>query len=184
MPNYKRLFIENSHVFITIVANERKFILIDNISILRESFKEAKVIYDFEIYAGVVLPDHMHLLLKPQNINEYPKIIRAIKYNFSTKFNSGGIAIPPYEREKCARALHCCHNNIWQHRYYEHTIRDEEDFNNHLDYIHYNPVKHGYTQNVKDWEFSSFDKFVKLGQYEKNWGSYKDIEKIKDLDYE
>lgn len=60
---------------------------------------------------------------------------------------------------------------IWQRRYWEHTIQDEEDFNHHLNYIHYNPVKHGYVNNVIDWEWSSFHRYVENGFYEKNWGS-------------
>ena len=58
---------------------------------------------------------------------------------------------------------------IWQRRYYEHTIRDEKDFNRRMDYIHYNPVKHGYVKRANDWSFSSFQKYVKLGYYDQEW---------------
>lgn len=74
--------------------------------------------------------------------------------------------------------------DIWQRRYWEHTITSEQDLYNHLDYIHYNPVKHNYVQNVKDWEYSSFHKFVKMGYYAHNWGSCEEIKNIKDLCYE
>lgn len=173
MPNYRRLFIDNSYLFITIVTSQRKSVLIENISLLQESFKEASYIYKFEIYAISILPEHLHMILIPENINDYPKIIRAIKYNFSEKINAGGIAIPPYEKK-----------SIWQKRYYEHTLRDDEDLNKHLDYIHYNPVKHGLVKQVKNWEFSSFHKFVEIKNYDTNWGNFQDIEKIKDLNYE
>lgn len=73
---------------------------------------------------------------------------------------------------------------IWQRRFYEHLIRDENDLSKHLDYIHFNPVKHQYTKSVKDWSFSSFNKFVKLKNYDINWGSDFDIEEIKELEYE
>lgn len=73
---------------------------------------------------------------------------------------------------------------IFQRRYWEHTIRNEEELNEQINYIHYNPVKHGYVHSVKDWDFSSFHKFVQLGLYEENWGSLKDIENIKNLDFE
>ena len=73
---------------------------------------------------------------------------------------------------------------IFQRRYWEHTIKDEEELNNQINYIHYNPVKHGLVNNVKDWQYSSFHKFVEQGMYEFNWGSDKDIENIKDLDFE
>jgi len=172
--NYRRLFIQGSYVFLTVVTYNRKKFLIDNIDLLREAFKETKTHFEFEIFAISVMPDHFHILLKPENIKDYPKIIKSIKYNFSDKFDVVGLASPTYDKGK----------QIWQRRYHEHTIRDEDDLYKHLDYIHYNPVKHGLTQNVKDWEHSSFEKFVKRGNYELNRGSYEDIEKIKELDYE
>lgn len=200
MPNYRRLFIDNSYLFITIVTHNRVPILIDNVSILRKSFKQAKEIYEFDIYAISILPDHFHMILIPENIKDYPKIIRAIKYNFSKMINDGGIAIPPYisrspsvsgDSVQCqTRAVgqECLsykrNKEIWQKRYYEHTIISEEDLHNHLDYIHYNPVKHGHVKCVKDWEHSSFHKFVEQNNYDINWGSEKDIEKIKELSYE
>lgn len=73
---------------------------------------------------------------------------------------------------------------IFQRRYWEHTIKNEEELNNQINYIHYNPVKHGLVNKVKDWQHSSFHKFVKLGLYENDWGSAKDIENIKDIDFE
>ena len=65
---------------------------------------------------------------------------------------------------------------IWQRRFWEHMIRDENDFNRHLDYIHWNPVKHGYVTNVIDWPHSSFHKFVKMGWYSENWGYQDDVD--------
>ena len=69
-------------------------------------------------------------------------------------------------------------------RFYEHTIINQDELNNHINYIHYNPVKHGYVQNVKDWEHSSFHKFVENKLYDENWGCSADIENIKNLDFE
>lgn len=174
--NYRRLFIQGSYVFLTVVTYNRQPILIKNIELLRNSFKETKKHFDFEIFAVSILPEHLHILLRPKNIKDYPNIIKSIKYNFSINFSTVGLASPTYatKREK----------SIWQRRYHEHSIRDDQDLYKHLDYIHYNPVKHGLTQSVKDWEYSSFDKFVKLGNYEINWGTNKDIENIKELDYE
>lgn len=155
------------------ITDKRKPILIDNIELLRKSFKRAKEIYNFELFGCVILPDHIHLLLRPENIEDYPKIIRAIKYNFSHGFNDGGIAIPPYAKKQ-----------IWQNRYWEHTIKNDEDLYKHLDYIHYNPVKHGHVKNVKDWEFSSFFKFVEMKNYDLDWGSTDQIKHIATLDYD
>lgn len=185
MPNYRRLFIPNSYLFITIVTNKRQPILIDNVDLLRKSFKAVKEVYNFEIFASVILPDHIHLIIIPKNINEYPKIIRAVKYNFSKMINDGGIAILPYKNDNCRAGLPPCQNKtIWQRRYWEHTIRDEEDLHKHLDYIHYNPVKHGLTQNVKDWGFSSFNKFVESKNYDIDWGSVDDVKNIATMDYD
>lgn len=178
MPNYKRLFIQNSYVFLTIVTNYRCPILIDNIEILREAFKNTKMNYDFEIIAGVVLPNHLHTIIEPKDINEYPKIIHSVKYYFSKNTNAGGIVIPPYELNKSK--INKGEKGIWQRRYFEHTIINEDDLNKHIDYIHYNPVKHGHVKNVKDWNFSSFHRFVKKNLYEENWGS-ENIEKFSNL---
>ena len=73
---------------------------------------------------------------------------------------------------------------LFQRRFFEHTICSQEELNNHINYIHYNPVKHGYVKCVKDWQYSSFHKFVKNNLYEENWGSAKDIEKFKSLNIE
>lgn len=182
MSKYKRIFIQNSYLFITIVTNHRHQILVDNIDILRLAFKNSKMIYSFEIFASVILPDHMHLLLRPEKIEEYPKIIRAIKYSFSKNLPNGGIVIPPYNQTKSK--LSKGDKGIWQRRYWEHSILDDEDLYKHLDYIHYNPVKHGFCNCVKDWKYSSFDKFVKLKNYESDWSSHEDIKIIETLNYD
>lgn len=85
--NYKRLFLENTYIFITIVTNKRQKILINNINLLRKSFCECKKQYNFDIFSIVILPDHIHMIIKPENINEYPKIIGRIKQYFTK--NSG-----------------------------------------------------------------------------------------------
>jgi len=170
--NYKRLFIHGGYVFLTVVTNQRKPILINNIDLLRTAFKNTKKNYAFEIFAIVILPDHFHVLLEPQNINEYPKIISSIKHFFSRNINDVGQVCPTYDRTK----------GIWQRRYFEHTIRDEDDLNNHLDYIHYNPVKHGLVKAVKAWEFSSFHNFVKMKNYDETWGHFEDVKHIETME--
>ena len=176
--NYKRIFAQNHPVFLTVVTNKRLPILIENIDLLRSSFKDVKKYHDFEIYAAVILPDHFHLIINPENIKKYPRIIFSIKYYFSKNLNI------PIDAEISQSRLNKKEKGIWQKRYYEHTIRNEKDLYNHLDYIHFNPVKHGYVDNVKDWEYSSFHKFVKLKYYDINWGNFEDINNIKNLDYE
>lgn len=181
MSNYKRYYLDNYYIFITIVSYNRKPILISNIKLLRESFKEALKMFDFEIFGSVILPDHMHLIIRPNDANKdnYSKIIGMIKRTFTQLIDEAirdeNISISRQKRnEKC----------IWQRRFYDHIIRNENDLYKHLDYLHYNPVKHGYVKNVRDWEFSSFNKFVKLKNYESNWGIEFDIKDIIKLDYE
>lgn len=159
--NYKRVFVENSLVHIVLVAYHRKKIFINNIELLRKALLNARKFFKFEIIAICVLPDHIHMILKPQNIYEYPKIVTSIKYYFSKNYDVGG-GTPTYgynnKREK----------GIWQRRFYEHTILDEEDLNKHIDYIHYNSYKHlGIAP--KNWSFSSFSKYAEEGYYKQNW---------------
>ena len=184
---YKRLFIDGSYVFLTVVTVDRRNILIKNIELLRQAFKNAKKYFNFDIIASVILPDHLHILIKPKNIKDYPKIITSVKFYFSRRFDVVGQECPTY---KCKnnnnnQNIYPCPTydrgkGIWQRRYHEHTIRDEKDLNNHLDYIHYNPIKHGCAKNVNDWEYSSFEKFVESGNYEQDW-MYSDKERFENL---
>ena len=116
MADYKRLFLEGHSYYITIVTHRRSPILVDNIEALRESFRESKKYYDYSIDAIVVLPEHLHMIITPKQANDYPKIIRAIKYNFSTKITK--------ELEQSVAREKKGMNSIWQKRYYEHTIRN------------------------------------------------------------
>ena len=168
--NYRRLFLKNGLVFLTIVTNNRIPILIKNIELLNQSYKNVILHYKFDLIAFCILSDHIHCIIKPSNIEDYSKIVKSFKYSFTKNFNVG-LVNPTYKK-------------LWQNRFWEHTIRDENDLNIHLNYIHYNPVKHKLVNNVKDWEYSSFHNFVENNVYDKNWGSITDIEKIKDLDFE
>ncbi|EKE04691.1 MAG: hypothetical protein ACD_20C00022G0016 [uncultured bacterium] len=179
MPNYRRAFVDNHYIFITTVTYKRNPILVENIKLLRESFKKAKEHYCFDIYAAVILPDHIHLIIQPEVIKSYPKIIAAVKWYFSKHIDSE--YINNVKDKLSASKLKRQEKGVWQRRYWEHTIRNEEGLNNYLDYIHYNPVKHGYVNNVKDWKHSSFHKFVKDKIYDENWGSFEDIKHIQNL---
>lgn len=177
--NYRRVFVPNGYVHIIITSYNRRSIFIDNIDILRTAFKNVLKLYKFEIIAICVLPEHIHMILHPKNIDSYPQIISSIKYYFSR--NVGQVC--PTDNLKIGYK-NKREKGIFQRRYYEHTIKNEIELNNQINYIHYNPVKHGLVKNVKDWRYSSFCKFVKQGLYDINWGCSKDIENIKDLDFE
>ena len=180
MPNYKRVFADNHYIFITVVTFKRNPILTENIELLRESFKKTQSKYNYEIFGIVILPDHFHMILKPANIDEYPKIISLIKWHFAWNIDDRYIMKNQLSQSNIKRK----EKGIWQRRYYEHTIRNEESLYKHLDYIHFNPVKHNHIKNVKDWKFSSFYKFVNKGFYDINWGNMENIKHIQDLELE
>jgi len=152
MANYKRLFIAGYSYYITIVTHRREPILIKNIDILRESFKESKQYYKYQIDNIVILPEHLHMIITPQNALEYPKIIHSIKYNFTKRYK------PEKDIEQSISRYKRKIQPIWQKRYYEHTIRDEKDYIRCIEYIKTNPIKHNLVTNQEDWEYSSFYK--------------------------
>ena len=183
MPNYKRYYIENKYIFITVVTYNRNPILIQHIDLLRDCFRETLKKFDFEIFGSVILPEHFHIIIKPKDSKEdnFSKIIGTLKRKFTQSLNRIGAYDAPYSPSQEERK----EKPVWQRRFYEHIIRNEKDLYSHLDYIHYNPVKHGYVKSVKDWEYSSFGKFVKLKNYEIDWGNQlKDIKNLETLEYE
>ena len=169
--NYKRLFLPNSIVFITVATHQRKPILITYIELLRQAFQTANIKYPFELVAFIVNPDHFHILIKPADITTYPKIIGMIKRTF-TKL------LPIEHTLNTSREA-----NVWQRRYWEHIIKNDTDLQKHLDYIHYNSVKHAGI-SPKDWPYSSFRKFVEQERYELEWYNMDDKNQISMWDME
>ena len=154
--NYRRIFLDGYSYYLTLVTQGRKPLLIEHIELLRDAFKRSKERYDYRIDAIVILPDHIHMIITPRSATDYPKIIRHIKRSFVYGLDStikeeskNELSHKKYERG---------HAGIWQERYYEHTIRDEKDFLEILEYMKYNPLKHGLTENIDTWEYSSFYK--------------------------
>ena len=167
--NYRRVYINDSKIFITMVTSKRHPILIENIEILRNSFKQTKQKIKFNIDAIVILPDHLHMIIKPEDIKKYPEIIKGIKAFFSKNIDE--TKIENYKLTKSRKDKK--EKDIWQRRYWEHTITNEKDLNMHIDYIHYNPVKHGYTDKAANWKYSTFRKYAKQGLYDENWCDFK-----------
>lgn len=129
---------------------------------LRHAIIETRKKLPFKIDAWVILPDHMHCIwTMPDNDGDYSKRWSMIK-RLSSK------QCPQYHMVTHSKRQE---NGIWQRRFWEHTIRDDNDYERHMDYVHYNPVKHGYVQQVKAWQFSSFHRLVKQGVYDPDWGS-------------
>ena len=153
---YRRSYIAGATYFFTVVVAGRKPIFRDPgaVDVLRKAFRHVRNKYPFEIDAICVLPDHLHCLWTlPEDDVDYSMRWRLIKTRF-TKTNESMIASP-----------------VWQKRFWEHLIRDDKDLSNHVDYIHYNPVKHGLVERPADWRYSSFGKWVEHGHYTPDWGS-------------
>ena len=122
----------------------------------------------FTIEAVVLLPDHLHTIWTlPDDDSDFSTCWALIKEAFTRRFLSAGgtesIRTPSRIRHR--------ERNVWQRRFWEHTIRDEDDFKRCLDYVRYNPVKHGLVERVRDYPWSSFTRYVRLGEYELEWGS-------------
>ncbi|KJV05668.1 REP-associated tyrosine transposase [Methylocucumis oryzae] len=155
---YRRLYQPGARYFFTVVTENRQPILIEHIERLRAAFRLCKSRYPFEIDAIVVLPEHLHTLWRlPENDDDFSKRWMVIKRKFSAGLPSRVISdSKTKKREK----------GIWQRRFWEHYIRDENDWRQHVDYIHFNPVKHGYVSRPQDWPYSSFNQAVHKGWYE------------------
>ena len=152
MANYKRIFEDGYNYFLTVVTHQRNPILISNITLLRESFAVSKAKFRYRIDAIVILPDHFHMIITPEIAQEYPKIIRSIKYHFSKNCKPEYYEHLYQSSSRNKRGM----KPVWQKRYFEHTIRNEKDLSLTLEYMRQNPIKHGYTTSVREWPYSSF----------------------------
>ena len=166
MTDYRRIQVPGATWFFTVNLAERKGnrLLIDHIDLLRQAFTKVCQNHRFQIKAIVVLPDHLHCIWTlPPGDTDFSTRWGLIKGYFSR-------AIVKDERISDSR-IKRGERGLWQRRFWEHLIRDEADYLAHIDYIHWNPVKHGLVRNVVDWEYSSFHRFVRRGLYPANWGN-------------
>lgn len=156
MVNYRRNFVPGGTYFFTVTLRDRHSRqLTHSIGILRQAFRKTLHARPFSCDAIVILPDHIHTIwtLPPGDMG-YPGRWKAIKSNFSRGLEKSGI---PVEKRQNGSS------RVWQRQYWEHTIRDKDDLNRHIDYIHINPVKHGWVKRVADSPYSSFHRFVRQG---------------------
>ncbi|MFQ6758418.1 MAG: transposase [Deltaproteobacteria bacterium] len=169
---YRRSRAKGAAFFFTVVTHGRRRFLCDetNIKLIREAFQHVVTRHPFTVDAFVLLPDHLHCIWTlPENDSDFSMRWRQIKSYFSRKCRDkfkGGQADALLSTGKQA---------IWQHRFWEHQIRDETDFVSHVEYIHYNPVKHGLATSPKAWPHSTFHRFVTQGIYPGDWGEDKAI---------
>lgn len=164
---YRRTKIAGGTYFFTLVTHQRQPFLTQsgNIEQLRLAFRTVKARHPFDIDAIVILPDHLHCLLTlPAEDFDYSTRWRLIKGYFSRHCQIyTSQLVSPSRQQKGEKT-------IWQRQFWEHYIRNEEDFQHHFDYIHFNPVKHGLVETVKDWDYSSFHRCVAQGIYSQDWG--------------
>jgi putative transposase len=163
MADYRRNFVQGGSYFFTVnLADRRSTLLVDRIVELREIVRQVHRQKPFRIDAWVVLPEHMHCIWTlPEGDIDYPGRWRAIKKAFS-KSVPAPVGIGRYARRSRER-------EVWQRRYWEHTIVNDADYAVHIDYVHRNPVKHGLVERVQDWPYSTFHRYVEQGIYDIDW---------------
>ena len=164
MVRYRRNFVPGGAFFFTVVLeNRRSSLLVDKIASLRLAFRVTRAERPFKLDAIVILPDHLHAVMTlPDGDSDFSGRWRRIKSAFTRQVVAEGVPVSQNRRGEYA---------LWQRRFWEHTVRDDTDFARHIDYIHYNPVKHGYVTSPGHWPWSSFGLHVRLGQYPPDWGA-------------
>jgi putative transposase len=167
---YRRVFVPGASYFFTLVTHQRSpiFSHASAVDLFRGVVRKVQAAHPFSLEAEVILPDHVHLLCSlPEGDFNYPMRLRLIKAAFTRAFLRQHHPIAQRSHSSTKQREQA----VWQRRYWEHTIRDQNDFQAHLDYIHINPVKHGLVVAARDWPHSSFHAWVKRGAYEISWGS-------------
>jgi len=161
---YRRANIQGGCYFFTVaLANRQSALLVEHIDTLRKAFRQVRQRHPFEIVAMLVMPEHLHAVWQlPPDDADFALRWALIKSAFSRAIPKHEYIRPSHESKR--------ERGIWQRRYWEHLIRDDEDLARHVDYIHYNPVKHGLVQRAADWPYSSIHRYVRLGWVKENWG--------------
>lgn len=162
--HYRRANTPGATYFFTVNLAERKAgLLVQHIDLLRSALATIKQRHPFRIEALVVMPDHLHALWTlPEGDGSYATRWSLIKAGFSR-------GLPKIERVNESR-IKKRERGIWQRRYWEHQIRDDADFERHVDYIHFNPVKHGHASSPVDWPYSSIHEYIRQGKLPEAWG--------------
>ena len=163
MPDYRRNRVPGATYFFTLnLLDRRSDLLVTQVDALREAVRKVRSRSPFHINSWVALPDHMHCLWTlPTGDSDFPSRWRAIKTAFSKSL--------PATEQLSAVMVRRGERGVWQRRYWEHTIRNDRDYAAHMDYIHFNPVKHGLVRKPADWPYSTFRRCVGVGLYPANW---------------
>jgi putative transposase len=155
--------------FFTLVTYRRRPILCRDLSrhCLHQAIDKIRADWPFGLTAIVLLPDHLHTIWTlPPGDARYPIRLKRVKEEFTRLY----LALGGHEVSPGLSRLRHNERGVWQRRYWEHTVRDEEDLKRCVDYVHWNPKKHAHAANVRDWQWSSFHRFVGLGEYTLAWG--------------
>jgi putative transposase len=161
--NYRRNRVPGGTFFFTVtLADRHSSLLVEHIALLRDTFRDVQSQYPFRVQAMVVLPDHLHTVWTlPPGDDDFPRRWQVLKSRFTSAVRQRSVFLAHTAKGEY---------RLWQWRYWEHTIDDENDLQRHVGYIHYNPVKHGLVKRVADWPFSSFHRYVRLGWLNSDWG--------------
>jgi putative transposase len=164
MTRYRRALIDGGVFFFTVTLSDRSSnLLVREIDRLRSAYAAVKNKYPFETVAICVLPEHLHALWSlPAGDADFSLRWNLIKRNFSS-----GLAV---RADRSSSKIARREKGIWQRRFWEHAIRNDADLEKHVDYIHFNPVKHGHVTRVRDWPYSSFSRYVTKGLLPLDWG--------------
>lgn len=163
MSRYRRHYVAGGTFFFTVkLANPKDDLLTRHVDWLRQAYGRVQRQYPFETVAVCILPNHLHAIWTlPEGDADYSLRWRLLKTYFSAHFaRREGLSPSKMRRHE---------RGIWQRRFYEHTVRDADDLQRCVDYVHYNPVKHGLADCVRDWPFSSFHRFVREGMLSADW---------------
>ncbi len=169
MPEYRRWYVPGGTYFFTLVTFERLNFLASDLArpLLRRAIDEVRSEMSFQVVSWVLLPDHLHTVWTlPPGDSDYSERWKRIKGTFSKSYlaEGGAEGVRNRSRRRHREAA------IWQRRFWEHTVEDENDLLAFVDYVHWNPVKHGQVSRARDWPWSTFHRFVEAGHYTMDWG--------------
>jgi putative transposase len=173
MPNFRRYYLPNSIIFITIVTKERYPYFSDskNIDLLWQVLRNVQQIHPFNLLAYVILPNHLHWLMRVNDKKgNFSRVAQSYKRNFTLEYKKVQGISGTY--------------HVWQERFWDHIIRDDTDLEKHFDYIHWNPVKHRIVQHPEDWLHSSYTHWQTRGYYPNGWGWGDEPQNILLMDFE
>jgi putative transposase len=171
MVQYRRNFVPGGTYFFTVaLANRESSALVHHVDALRTAFRVARRERPFAIDAIVILPDHLHAIWTlPSGDADFSGRWKRIKARFTHQLVSAGTAVVRQRNGEFG---------LWQRRFWEHTIRNDVDFERHVDYVHFNPVKHGHVSQIRDWPYSSFHLYARRGLLPSDWAGDADEPEI------